>query len=178
MFECHEHAQAKFDIQKLRWLNAPSLVVVFRRARSSMPYLGATGIQPPVPAAYLDRVLDLYRIRLKTLSEFPAMTDCFPRRLRLRRGRPQAPAPRRESRPTWPTWPTASAGLTDFSHAAIEEVFRRFAEEPRPGQGRPRCPPPRMAVSGKTKGAGLFEMMEVLGRERVSITRMRSAANG
>jgi hypothetical protein len=34
-----------------------------------------------------------------------------------------------------------------------------------------------MALSGKTKGAGLFEMMEVLGRERV-VARMRRAAHG
>jgi hypothetical protein len=33
-----------------------------------------------------------------------------------------------------------------------------------------------MAISGKTKGAGLFEMMEVLGRERV-VARMRRAAH-
>ena len=37
--------------------------------------------------------------------------------------------------------------------------------------------PTRMAVSGKTKGAGLFEMMEVLGKDRV-LARMRRAANG
>jgi hypothetical protein len=34
-----------------------------------------------------------------------------------------------------------------------------------------------MAVSGKTKGAGLFEMMEVLGRDRV-LERLRRAAHG
>jgi glutamyl-tRNA synthetase len=32
--------------------------------------------------------------------------------------------------------------------------------------------PTRMAISGKTKGAGLFEIMEVLGKEKV-INRMK-----
>ena len=68
------------------------------------------------------------------------------------------------------------AGITDFSHAAIEVVFREFAEE-RGIKAGPIIHPARMAVSGKTKGAGLFEMMEVLGRERV-VARMRRAANG
>ena len=67
------------------------------------------------------------------------------------------------------------AGITDFSHPTIEAVFREFAEE-RGIKIGPIVHPARMAVSGKTKGAGLFEMMEVLGRERV-VARMRRAAN-
>jgi glutamyl-tRNA synthetase len=68
------------------------------------------------------------------------------------------------------------AGTGDFTHDAIEAVFREFAEE-RGIKVGPVIHPARMAISGKTKGAGLFEMMEVLGRERV-IARMRRAAHG
>jgi glutamyl-tRNA synthetase len=35
--------------------------------------------------------------------------------------------------------------------------------------------PTRMAISGKTSGAGLFEMMEVLGKTKV-VERMRKAS--
>jgi glutamyl/glutaminyl-tRNA synthetase len=66
--------------------------------------------------------------------------------------------------------------LPDFTHAAIEAVFRAYAEE-RAIKVGPIVHPARMAVSGKTKGAGLFEMMEVLGRER-TVARMRRAAHG
>ena len=60
--------------------------------------------------------------------------------------------------------------------ATTEEVFRTLADE---RQLKPAAliHPARMAISGKTSGAGLFEMMEVLGRERV-VARMRRAANG
>src|SRR4030042_2630779 len=67
------------------------------------------------------------------------------------------------------------AGTGDFTHDAIEAVFREFAEQKGLKAG-PIIHPARMAISGKTKGAGLFEMMEVLGRERV-VARMRSAVN-
>ena len=58
----------------------------------------------------------------------------------------------------------------------LDLLFRAFAEE-RAIKVGPIVHPARMAVSGKTKGAGLFEMMEVLGRER-TVARMRRAANG
>ncbi|HSQ79456.1 MAG TPA: glutamate--tRNA ligase, partial [Candidatus Bathyarchaeia archaeon] len=68
------------------------------------------------------------------------------------------------------------AGLPDFTHAAAENIFRKFAEERGIKLG-PVTNPVRVAISGKTKGAGLFEMMEVLGRDR-TVARMRRAANG
>lgn len=174
--------QAKFDIQKLRWLNAEYIMKSpnERLAPLLRPYLEAAGIPAApdaVPDAYLARVIDLYRIRLKTLSEFPAMTDCFFRDDFAvdEEGRKHLASP--ESRAYLAALADRLAGLTDFSHAAIEEVFRRFAEERGLAKAGPIVHPARMAVSGKTKGAGLFEMMEVLGRERV-VARMRRAANG
>jgi glutamyl-tRNA synthetase len=171
--------QAKFDIQKLRWLNGEyimktpngRLIPVVRKC------LETAGI--PTAAfsdAYLSKVLDLYKVRAKTLSEFPPMIDCFFREdfTYEEEGLKHLAAP--ESREYLDLLANRLAGITDFSHAEIEAVFRAFAEE-RAIKVGPIVHPARMAVSGKTKGAGLFEMMEVLGRERV-VARMRRAANG
>jgi glutamyl-tRNA synthetase len=68
------------------------------------------------------------------------------------------------------------SGLEPFAHEAIEKAFREFVEERKIKAGQV-IHPARMAVSGKTKGAGLFEMMEVLGRDRV-LERLRRAAHG
>ena len=71
------------------------------------------------------------------------------------------------------------AGITDFTRTPRSggRLPREFAEERGIKAGQV-FHPARMAVSGKTKGrAGLFEMMEVLGRERV-VARMRRAING
>ncbi|MGZ5454415.1 MAG: glutamate--tRNA ligase [Candidatus Aminicenantales bacterium] len=181
VFEISEmnDVQAKFDLQKLRWLNAEyimkssnaRLVPLVRR------YLDAAGIPTAdFSDAYFAKVLDLYKVRAKTLGEFPAMIDCFFRDdfADDEEGRKHLENP--ESREYLRILADRLAGITDFSHATIEVVFREFAEERgiKPG---PIIHPARMAVSGKTKGAGLFEMMEVLGRERV-VARMRRAING
>jgi glutamyl-tRNA synthetase len=170
--------QAKFDLQKLRWLNAEYIMKATdtRLVPLLRPHLEAAGIPAPaVTDEDLAKVLGLYRIRIKTLSEFPAMTDCFFREDFAAEEEGKKHLEKPESREYLALLADRLAGITDFSHATIEAVFREFAEE-RGIKIGPIVHPARMAVSGKTKGAGLFEMMEVLGRERV-VARMRRAAN-
>jgi glutamyl-tRNA synthetase len=181
LFEISEmnDVQAKFDIQKLRWLNGEyimktpneRLVPILRQCleTAGLPMAG-------FPNAYVSRVLDLYKVRIKTLSEFPAMTDSFFREDFAYEDEGKKHLEKPESREYLAILADRLAGITDFSHPTIEAVFREFAEE-RGVKVGPIVHPARMAVSGKTKGAGLFEMMEVLGRERV-VARMRRAANG
>jgi glutamyl-tRNA synthetase len=180
LFEISEmnDVQAKFDIQKLRWLNAEYIMksandrlLPLVRGQMEAAGLPAAGVAD----AYLAKVLDLYKVRTKTLGEFPAMTDCFFREdfASDEEGRKHLEKP--ESREYMAVLADRLAGLGDFTHAAIEDVFRQFAED-RDIKAGTIIHPARMAVSGKTKGAGLFEMMEVLGRERV-VARMRRAAD-
>jgi glutamyl-tRNA synthetase len=181
LFEISEmnDVQAKFDLQKLRWLNAEYIMKASNTRLIPLvkDHLQAAGLSTAgVSDAYLGKVLDLYKIRIKTLNEFPAMTDCFFREdfAYAEDGKRHLETP--ESREYLTVLADRLAGITDFSHAAIEALFREFAEA-RGVKAGPIIHPARMAVSGKTKGAGLFEMMEVLGRERV-VARMRRAANG
>jgi glutamyl-tRNA synthetase len=181
LFEISEmnDVQAKFDIQKLRWLNA-EYVMKTENARL-LPLIKsqmeAAGVETAgVPDDYLSRVLDLYKVRTKTLSEFPAMTDCFFREDFAYEEEGKKHIEKPESREHLALLADRLAGTGDFTHDAIEAVFREFAEQKGLKTGQV-IHPARMAVSGKTKGAGLFEMMEVLGRERV-VARMRRAANG
>jgi glutamyl-tRNA synthetase len=62
-------------------------------------------------------------------------------------------------------------GLETFSQEGIEGICRDIVEE-RGIKAGLVIHPTRMAISGKTKGAGLFEIMEVLGKEKV-INRMK-----
>jgi glutamyl-tRNA synthetase len=181
LFEIAEmnDVQAKFDIQKLRWLNGEYIMKASNArlvplVRKCLETAGLTlaGIQD----AYVSKVLDLYKVRAKTLSELPPMIDCFFREDLVYDEEGKKHLEKPESREHLALLADRLAGITDFSHPTIEAVFREFAEE-RGIKIGPIVHPARMAVSGKTKGAGLFEMMEVLGRERV-VARMRRAANG
>ncbi len=63
--------------------------------------------------------------------------------------------------------------LHPFTHAEIENVYRIYSEE-RAVKGGDLIHPTRLAVTGMTLGPGLFELMEVLGKETV-LRRMNSA---
>lgn len=57
-------------------------------------------------------------------------------------------------------------GLSKFDKASIEESYRKLADELKL-KAAELIHPTRVAISGKTVGAGLFEMMELLGRDKV-----------
>jgi glutamyl-tRNA synthetase len=181
LFEISEmnDVQAKFDIQKLRWLN--SEYIIKKPDGELLPLvkaqLAAAGFDPSgIADDYLAKVLSLYKVRLKTLNDFPAMTDCFFRDDFVFEEDGKAQLEKPESREFLAALAKRLAGLDPFTHAEIEKVFRDFVEERKIKAGLV-IHPARMAVSGKTKGAGIFEMMEVLGRER-TVARMRRAAHG
>lgn len=58
------------------------------------------------------------------------------------------------------------SGVTDFSHNALEQSFRTLAESLQIGFGQ-LIHPTRLAVSGISFGPGLFEMLELLGAEKI-----------
>ena len=181
LFEIGEmnDVQAKFDLQKLRWLN--SEYIMNKPDGELLPLvkrqLVASGFDTSgIADDYLAKVLGLYKVRLKTLSDFPAMTDCFFRDDYSVEEEGKAHLGKPESRELLDVLAGRLAELDTFAHAGIEKVFRDFIEERKIKAGQV-IHPARMAVSGKTKGAGLFEMMEVLGRDRV-LERLRRAAHG
>ncbi len=181
LFEIKEmnDVQAKFDLQKLRWLN--SEYIMGKPDRELLPLvkgrLAAAGLDTSgIADDYIAKVLGLYKVRIKTLSDFPAMTDCFFRDDYSLEEEGKASLEKPESRALLEALAGRLAGLEPFTHARIEKVFRDLIEERKIKAGLV-IHPARMAVSGKTKGAGLFEMMEVLGRDRV-LERLRRAAHG
>jgi len=167
--------QAKFDLQKLRHLNAEHIMK--KNAADLLPlikpHLQAAGVDlASFDDAFLTRLIDLYKIRIKTLREFAPKTDCFFR---------DDFAVEEDCRKKYLANPENAgnlrlladrlAGLEDFSHLNIESAFRALAEE-RGLKPAGLIHPARLAVSGKSSGAGLFEMMELLGKARV-IQRLR-----
>jgi glutamyl-tRNA synthetase len=170
--------QAKFDIQKLRWLNQEHIMrkgarelvgpIKERLAAAGVDLLG-------VADDYLLRLIDLYKIRLKTLGEFVEKTECF-----FRDDFPIEPEGRRkylekpENLENLRLLADRLEARPEFSREAIEGVFRSLAEERRLKPAA-LIHPARVAISGRTSGAGLFEMMELLGRDKV-LKRLRGAS--
>ncbi len=170
--------QAKFDIQKLRWLNAEH--IMRKKTSDLLPLvkeqLAAAGVDfAGMDDGYLCKLIDLYKVRMKTLRDFVDLTECFFR---------DDFAFEEEGRKKFLDNPESRAhivllaerleNLESFTAPAIETACRLLAEEKglKPAS---LIHPARMAISGRTGGAGLFEMMELLGREKV-LKRLRDAS--
>ncbi len=61
---------------------------------------------------------------------------------------------------------SAVEGLKLYDKRSIEEAYRKLADELKI-KAAELIHPTRVAISGKTVGAGLFDMMELLGRDKV-----------
>jgi glutamyl-tRNA synthetase len=167
--------QAKFDVQKLKWLNGE---YIMRRSASALlpaikERLAAAGLTAP-NEGYLLKVVELYQIRIKTFNEFLPLADFFFGDDFLWEEEAKAALAKEGSRELLRLLADRLEGVEDFSATALDSASRELAAERQVKAGA-LIHPARAAVSGKTKGAGLFEIMELLGRERV-LRRLRSVA--
>lgn len=169
--------QAKFDLQKLRWMNGEYIVI--KKNEELLPLIKAQPTYPKYAVGESDdmllKVINLYRVRIKTLSEFAPMTDYFftDNYTVEEKGVEKYLKPA-ECKAILRDFIAKLEAVSDFSHLAIEAACRALADEKKIKAGQ-IIHPTRVAISGKTTGAGLFEMMEALGREKV-FERMRKAA--
>ncbi len=171
---------AIFDGQKLLWMNG----VYIRRkpieelTRMCLPYLQEAGLMPQSPSpdevAYAQRVIALEAERMKLLSEVVPLTEYFFR---------DTLEYEEKGVRKWFTQPYVPqmlemlierySALEPFDVPHIEATTRAIAEELGVSAAQV-IHPTRVAVSGRTVGPGLFEMIEVMGKERV-LHRLRAA---
>jgi glutamyl-tRNA synthetase len=165
-------APSVFDITKLEWMNGHYIRACDRESfvELALPFLARAGLVPAEPTRqqreYAACVLALEQERVKVLSELPALTDFF-----FREDIEYDPAAVKK----WLTKdyvPAAFDELADrflsepaFDAQYVERVVREVADK----QGMKAAAlihPLRVAVTGRTAGPGLFETLEVLGRDR------------
>ena len=171
--------QAKFDLDKLRWINSEYIMAApddgllpLVKAR-----LEAAGYGPAAKGDdYVAKVLGLYRVRIKTLAELAPMIDFFFRDDYAVEDDARAQLEKPGARENAGLLAARLEPLSDFRHDLLEAACRELAAE-RGAKPAAFIHPARAAVTGKTKGAGLFEMMEVLGKE-TALARLRRAAHG
>ena len=167
-------AGAIFNVEKLKWLNQQhirlksneDLAALVRPLLSARAYAAADDV-------YLQKVIGLMKERVTVLQDFVDLGEYFFRDPEVY----DADALKKN----WD--PEASKRLEllaerllaipEFTRAGIEGAIRTLAESM---QLKPAkfIHPARLALSGKAGGPGLFEMMELLGRETV-VARLRRA---
>ncbi|MEO0230790.1 MAG: glutamate--tRNA ligase [candidate division WOR-3 bacterium] len=157
-----------FDFNKLYWMNSyyirnkdlKELLVL------SKPFYQDAGIElQEKDDNTLLNILSLYRERVKTLSELPAVTKYFftddieydPEGLKKHLSSKEKFSILREFTKTL-------VEIDSFTKERIEQKLREFATE-KGVHPKELIHPIRILLTGKTIGPGLFELMEVLGRE-------------
>ena len=163
-----------FDFAKLLHING-----LHMRARSTqdlvglvLPFFDQAGRPRPEPE-YLARVIEVMGERANVLTDYvepvayfyedPAAYDEATIKKRWKANSPAL----------LEAWIGVLDGLADFSHAALDEALRALTESRGVGAGH-LIHPTRLALSGTGAGPGLFELMEVLGRE-TCLRRLRLA---
>jgi glutamyl-tRNA synthetase len=175
---------AVFDYDKLRWMNGHYIRQIgiddpARLLDLCLPFLAEAGFvsRPPTEEQRADaaRILPLVVERMKLLSEVAPATEFF---------FVEPSEPDEKGRRKWLTGDEARARLARaaevFSAApgeltveSAEEAVNRIAESLGIERG-PVIHLMRIATTGRTVGPGLFELLTVLGRERV-VARLERA---
>jgi glutamyl-tRNA synthetase len=167
---------AVFDTQKLDWLNAHYIKesAPADLARLLVPLLedlGFTGLD----LKFLAALVPLYQTRAKTLAEMAASCAFFLVPAVSLEYDAQAVAKflTEEARGHLKALRERLAGLAEFTAQAMEGMFGTYLEEAGL-KFKAIAQPLRVAVTGKTASPGLFETLEVLGREE-SLARLDRA---
>jgi len=158
---------AVFDFQKLDWLNGVYLreLPPEEYADRLTSYLREQGYE--WDDELVRKVAPLVQDKIATLGEFPAFAGFF-----FARVEPDAEVDGQ----VLPAAAETLAQVEPFEAAAIEEALRALAEQ-LGLKPRDAFQPIRLAVTGSTVSPGLFESLEVLGRDE-SLARLGSGRGG
>jgi glutamyl-tRNA synthetase len=175
-------ASPVFDLEKLTWLNGVYMRALVEADLDRVVDLSAailrregllTGDLTPERRRYLAQVIEVVGDRLKIGADIIAYGDFFFRDVMYDSAavaRYLTPA----AAPLLRAYADGLAGLEHFDRAAIEQTLRGVCA--RAGVDvRALVHPARVALTGKTAGPGLFELSELLGRDR-AVERLRQAA--
>lgn len=175
---------AIFDLAKLNDLQGEyvRMLSVEQLADLILPRLQAAGFVTDAPSAeeidYLRRVTELIRERLVLLKDAPEIVSFF---YSDEFDYDEKGAKKYLAKDTTPVLLKSItgklAGAENWTVETIETVVRAVAEENGVGAGEV-IHPTRMAVTGRTFGPGLFELMQVIGKDRVLARLERAAAFG
>lgn len=165
---------AIFDYDKLDWMNGMYLrsIAVESIAADLAPALEERGFERRDPA-YVAAVVALVRERVNFTHEIPDFADylfgpitSFEEAYHTKQWKEGVP-----ERMTELANRLDGLGEVEWTIESIERVIRGYAEELEVGAGK-LIHPLRLSITGKKVGAGMFETMEVLGRE-LTLERMR-----
>ena len=161
---------ATFDIDKLTWLNSQYIkdMDLNKLIAHTEDYLRAKNvIDAKFDKAKWDGIVAAYKERTRTLEDLVSVYKIFfndepeydEKAVEKYLRKPN-------SKDIITRCKTAVDACANFDKASIEDAYRKLADELKL-KAAELIHPTRVAISGKTVGAGLFDIMELLGRDKV-----------
>ena len=164
----------QFNLKKLNWFNGQHIrrKSLDELAERATPLFESAGLSLPSDA--LRTVVGLLHERISFLHELPEQAKTFlldpaeydPKGIKKRWKEDSADLVR--------TYADRLESLPAFSAESAESTLQEILQEREIGAGR-LIAPVRLAITGTTSGPGLFDMLEVIGKES-TIRRLRKAA--
>jgi glutamyl-tRNA synthetase len=171
-------AAAIFNPEKLLWLNAHYLRMLpsERLIHELLPHLIREGMAKSpdeIDRTYLARAVDSVRERSKTLVEMAQWLRFYLTDHIIYEAKAAAKFLTPETAPLLAKLVQTLESLPTFDAASIEQVFQQLLVESGLKLGAV-AQPARVALTGDTVSPGIYEVMAILGRERVR-DRLRQA---
>ena len=164
-----------FNLEKLDWLNFQYLKARSPEELASdlRPFMASRGITVPGDDAWLAKMAGTLRERAKTLGELTDMAGFYLADEIVLDEKASAKFLKPEAAPLLQTITDRLDALPAWSLATIEAVFTDVMAQTGAKLGA-LAQPVRVAVTGGTVSPGIYEVLDVLGRER-SLQRLRHA---
>lgn len=171
---------AIYDNEKLTWMNGQYLRAASpeRLAEWALPFWQEAGLVPaqagPEVRAHLARIMAAMRERVRTLAEVPEATRYL---FRADFSYDEKGVRKHFDRPGVADLLAAAAArlreVFPWDTATLEQAYRSLAAEKGVSAGE-LIHPTRLALTGRTVGPGLFDIMAILGREE-TVRRLERA---
>jgi glutamyl-tRNA synthetase len=166
---------SRFDPEKLLNLNAHYIKTgdPARLASLLVPFLRGRGIETAEPSPWLSKAVRTFQERAKTLSEMAVSAEFY--------FRAKEPDPKTaekflttEAAGLFDEMAEAFSALPEFTTEAMEPILHHMAEKRSVKLGKV-AQPLRVALTGGTVSPGIFDVMDVLGRNEV-LRRLAAAS--
>ena len=165
---------AKFDMKKLQWMNGEYIKRMPKDVFTSELVRRVNEAGMTIPEGYdTDYLVDQLQIRTKFLNDIPAACRCFfSDEFEMDEKAVEKRLKKEGVKALLVDLVERFKNAPDWKAPALENLVKELSQ----GNGMgPWVHPIRVAVSGRGEGIGLFEMLQLLGREK-TLERLTNAA--
>lgn len=175
-FEHVQRSAAVFNPDKLLWVNAHYIQHGEPKhiARLLQPFLEQAGLDAEakaMPEGWMGKLVVALRERCKTLVEMVAAATPYVQQEVVIEEEAAKKYLTPRIVPALAKLADGLASLSEFSHAALEKAFKHVLDEEGLKMGQ-LAQPVRVALTGRAASPGIFEVMDLLGRDR-TVARLR-----